>query len=83
MLVMAPFVIAEPKSQRNGNMFLYTTEILVSLLVIAIVVIVVLVCRQKIKTGAYIHNSSTHTQQLYRKTAHSLSTFRYLSAITP
>ena len=64
MLVMAPFVIAEPKSQRNGYMFMYTTVIFISLLVIAIVVIVVLVCRQKIITGAYIHNSSTYTQHI-------------------
>ena len=56
-------MVAEREPLLNGNMLAY---VLVSLLVIAFVVIVVLVCRQKNRTGVCIHSKCVHvllTQQ--------------------
>jgi len=60
----ASFVVAETKPLLSGTM-LYVTTILVSLLVIAFVVIVVLFCRLKNRTGVYIHNINSTV--LYKK----------------
>ena len=62
----ASFVVAETKPLLNGTM-LYVTTILVSLLVIAFVVIVVLFCRLKNRTGVYIHNINSTVGLLSKK----------------
>jgi len=59
-------MVAEREPLLNGNMLAYVIILLVSLLVIAFVVIVVLVCRQKNRTGVCIHSTCVHallTQQ--------------------
>jgi len=50
-------MVAEREPLLNGNMLAY---VLVSLLLIAFVVIVVLVCRQKNRTGVCLHSTSMH-----------------------
>ena len=59
-------MVAEREPLLNGNMLAYVIILLVSLLVIAFVVIVVLVCRQKNRTGVCLHSTCMHpllTQQ--------------------